>query len=178
VLIQIDKLKRRPRQIDVAEEATGFPVLSELVAAESVTFNEPIRGSLEAIWVGDFIKVTGKMMTQVSTPCCRCLAPVSTRLEVPVLLTYSNHEEGETLSDDDLELQADDLGLITFSGDELDLQPDVEQEIVMALPQHPLCKDSCLGLCHSCGCNLNQSRCNCAAPILHPGLAALKNFKV
>jgi uncharacterized protein len=178
VLIQIDKLKRRPRQIDVAEEATGFPVLSELVAAETVTFNEPIRGSLEAIWVGDFIKVTGNMATLVSTPCCRCLASVSTRLDVPILLTYTNRAEGETPPDDELELQADDLGLIPFSGDELDLLPDVEQEIVMALPPQPLCKASCLGLCHSCGCNLNKSSCNCEAPILHPGLAALKNFKV
>ena len=64
------------------------------------------------------------------------------------------------------------------SGPELDLLPDVEQEIVMSLPQQPLCKASCLGLCHSCGCNLNQGSCNCEAPILHPGLAALKNFKI
>jgi uncharacterized protein len=178
VLIQIDKLKRRPRQIDVDRQASTFPVLAELMTAESVTFNEPIKGSLQATWVGDFIKVSGHLATLASSPCCRCLTPVSTRLDVPVLLTYGNYEEGETAHTEEMELGADELGLIPFSGDELELQPDVEQEIVMALPQQPLCKDSCLGLCHSCGCNLNQVRCTCEAPILHPGLAALKNFKV
>ena len=178
MLIQIDKLKRRPRQIEVAKDAVDFPVLSGLAVAEVATFDEHVRGSLEAIWVGDYIKVTGKVATLVSTPCCRCLASVSTRLEVPILLTYTNREAGDISFDEDMELQADDLGLISFSGDELDLQPDVEQEIVMALPQHALCKTACLGLCHSCGCNLNQKRCNCRAPILHPGLAALKDFKV
>ena len=178
MLIQIDKLKRRPRQIDVDRQASTFPVLAELMTAESVTFNEPINGSLQATWVGDYIKVSGRLATLVSSPCCRCLAPVSTRLDVPVMLTYKNGKEGETAHVEELELEADELGLIFFSGDELDLQSDIEQEIVMSLPQQPLCQETCLGLCPSCGCNLNQTSCNCEAPILHPGLAALKNFKV
>ena len=178
MLIQIDKLKRRPRQIAVEKQASNFPVLAEMVVAQSVTFDEPITGSLEASWVGDFIKVSGRLATLVSSPCCRCLAPVSTRLDVPILLTYVCAGEDETTHDEELELHADEMDLIHFSGPELDFLPDVEQEIVMSLPQQPLCKASCLGLCHSCGCNLNQGRCSCEAPILHPGLAALKNFKI
>ncbi len=178
MLIQIDKLKRRPRQIAVEKQASSFPVLAEMIVAQSVTFDESITGSLEVSWVGDFIKVSGRLATLVNSPCCRCLAPVSTRLNVPILLSYVGAEEGEATHDDDLELHADEMELIHFSGPELDLLPDVEQEIVMALPPQPLCEASCLGLCHSCGCNLNQVSCNCEAPILHPGLAALKNFKV
>lgn len=178
MLIQIDKLKRRPRQIAVDKQALSFPVLAEMVVAQSVTFDESITGSLEVSWVGDFIKVSGRLATLVNSPCCRCLAPVSKRLDVPILLSYVGAEEGEAIHEDDLELHADEIELIHFSGPELDLLPDVEQEIVMALPPQPLCEASCLGLCHSCGCNLNQVSCNCEAPILHPGLAALKNFKV
>jgi uncharacterized metal-binding protein YceD (DUF177 family) len=178
VLIQIDKLKRRPRQIAVERQASSFPVFAEMIVSQSVTFDESITGSLEASWVGDYIKVSGRLATLVNSPCCRCLAPVSTRLNVPILLTYVSAEEGEATHDDELELHADEMELINFSGPELDLLPDVEQEMVMALPPQPLCEASCLGLCHSCGCNLNQVSCNCEAPILHPGLAALKNFKV
>lgn len=178
MLIHIDKLKRTPRQIDVAEEAIRFPVLAELMVTERVIFNESIKGSLQAAWVGDFIRVTGNLETLVTSPCCRCLAPVSTRLDVPILLTYVNNEEAESSLDEEQELQADDLGLIRFSGPELVLQSDLEQEIVMALPQQPLCRQSCRGLCPACGCDLNQTSCSCEPPILHPGLAALKNFKV
>ena len=178
MLIQIDKLKRRPRQIAVEKQASSFPALAEIIVAQSVTFDELVTGSLEVSWAGDFIKVSGRLATLVNSPCCRCLAPVSTRLDVPILLTYVSAEEGEATHVDELELQADDMELIHFSGPELDLLPDVEQEVVMALPPQPLCEDLCRGLCHSCGCNLNQVSCNCEAPILHPGLAALKNFKV
>jgi uncharacterized protein len=161
VLIQIDKLKRRPRQIDVAEQAKSFPVLAELEAEGSVVFTEKITGSLEATWVGDLIKVSGDLATKVSSPCCRCLLPVSGPIDVSVLLTYVNREEDEAVLDEELELQGEDLGLIHFSGTDIDLKPDVEQEIVMALPQQPLCKEACKGLCLSCGCNLNQNTCDC-----------------
>jgi uncharacterized protein len=178
VLIQIDKLKRRPRQIKVDKQPSDFPVLAEMVVAQSVIFDEPITGSLEAQWDGNLVKVSGALATLVSSPCCRCLAPVSTRLNVSVLLSYVYAEEGETTYDNELELHADEMDLIYFSGPELDLLPGLEQEIVMAIPQQPLCKSTCLGLCHTCGSNLNQDGCSCEAPILHPGLAALKNFKV
>ena len=178
MLIKVDKLKRRPRQVEVAEKANGFAVLAELEVTEDVIFNEPITGSLQVAWVGDYIKVAGNLETSVSSPCCRCLAPVTQQLNVPVVLTYAHSDDGVAPDDEELELQPDDLGLIAFSGEEIDLQPDLEQEIVMALPQQPLCKESCRGLCPSCGCDLNQGDCSCEAPILHPGLAALKNFKV
>ena len=178
MLIQIDKLKKIPRQIAVEKQASSFPALAEIVVSQSLTFDESVTGSFEVSWDGDYIKVSGHLATLVSSPCSRCLAPVSTRLDVPIFLTYVSAEQGEMTHVDELELHADQMDLIPFSGPELDLLPDVEQEIVMALPTQPLCKASCLGLCHSCGCNLNQGSCSCEAPILHPGLAALKNFKV
>lgn len=178
MLIQIDKLKRQPRQIDVAEQAKDFPVLAELMAAGSVAFNETICGSLEVAWAGDYLRVKGQLATIVTSPCCRCLAPVTSPLDVPVQLSYSGSDNSDSPLDEDLELQSEDLGLIPFSGPELDLKPDVEQEIVMALPQQPLCHDACLGLCPACGCNLNQNRCDCEPAVLHAGLEALRNFKV
>ncbi len=176
--IQIDKLKRKPRQIDVAEYAEGFPVLAELMTAGAVHFDEIIVGSLQVAWANDFINVNGQLKTKVTSPCCRCLAPVTMPLEVNVLLTYSGSAGTDQSLADEVELANEDLVLIPFSGPDLDLKPDVEQEIVMALSQHPLCKDECLGLCLQCGGNLNKKVCSCEPPLLHAGLEALRNFKV
>lgn len=178
MLIQLEKLKRRPRQIDVALQANAFPVISELVSDGSIAFNDEISGSLEVMWAGDVIKVSGRLATTVTSACCRCLLPVITPLDISVQLSYVAGGDDVEPVDEELELQCDELGLITFSGPELDLQPDIEQEIIMALPQQPLCKESCLGLCPVCGCDLNQETCSCDPPVLHAGLAALKNFKV
>ena len=65
-----------------------------------------------------------------------------------------------------------------YTGTEIDLRPDIEQEIIMALPQQQLCAEDCRGLCPSCGIDLNQGQCDCERPVFHTGLAALKNFRI
>ncbi len=178
MLIQIDKLKRQPRQIIVDEQATDFPVLRELIAQGTVAFDEMVNGTLEAVWAGDIIEVAGQLSTHVTSPCSRCLMPVTSPLEIQVMLCYAGKDDSEEVSDvEEIEIQGEELGLIPFSGPEIDLRPDLDQEIIMALPQQPLCRVSCQGLCPVCGCNLNQSRCDCEPPVFHAGLAALKNFK-
>ncbi|MGW8313002.1 MAG: YceD family protein [Desulfuromonadales bacterium] len=179
MLIQIEKLKRRPRQIVIEEQATDFSVLRELTAQNAVICNDTIRGSLEAARAGDIIEVTGHLVTTVTMPCSRCLMPVTASLDIPVLLCYAEAEaDGGGAAGGEVELQREDLGLIPFTGPEIDMRPDLEQEIIMALPQRPLCNESCKGLCPVCGCNLNQDDCDCDLPVFHAGLAALKNFKV
>jgi len=178
VLIQIDKLKRRPRQISIDEQATSFPFLADLIEQGAVVFNATINGTCEATWVGDAIEVTGQLATTVTTPCCRCLMPVVSQLDIPVMLSYAGNDEEESPVVEEIELQDNDVSLIPFSGPEIDLRLDLDQEVIMALPQQPLCQEICQGLCPVCGCNLNKDSCDCEPPVFHAGLDALKNFKV
>lgn len=179
MLLHIDKLKRRPRQISVDEEISEFSCLQDLVDQGDVSFDGAIHGDLEAVWAGEIIKVTGHLSALITLPCSRCLVPVSSRLDVPVTLCYAGKaDDGESTTSAELQIQSEELGLVPFSGEEIDLRADVEQEIIMALPQQPLCQNDCRGLCPSCGCVLNQQACSCEAPVLHPGLAALKDFKI
>ena len=178
MLIQIDKLKRRPRQIVIDEQATDFPILRGLVECEAIIFNDAIQGTCEATWAGDVIVVTGQLATTVTSPCCRCLAPVISQVHIPVNLSYAGKGDEDAPVVEDLEIQSEEIGLIPFSGPEIDLRPDLEQEIIMALPQQLLCREACQGLCPVCGCNLNQDSCDCEPPVFHAGLAALKSFKI
>ena len=178
MLIQIDKLKRRPRQIELDEHASGFAVLGDLVDHGAIDFKDRIRGTLTASWAGKIIEVSGLLETTVTSLCRRCLKPVTSHLEIDVLLCYSDLSDEEAAVAEELELQRAELGLIAFSGTEIDLRPDIEQEIIMALPQQLLCAEHCRGLCPSCGIDLNQGQCRCEQPIFHAGLAALKNFRI
>lgn len=178
MLIQIDKLKRRPRQIAIDEPASDFTVLRDLVDQGAVDFSDRIRGTLSAGWVGKIIEVTGHLETTVTLSCGRCLQPVASPLQIEVLLCYSDLSDDQALVAEELEVQREDLGLITFSGPEIDLRPDIEQEIIMALPQQLLCNEHCRGLCPSCGIDLNREQCRCEKPAFHAGLAALKDFRI
>ncbi len=178
VWIQIDKLKRRPRQIVIDEQEAGFSALQDLIGQGDVTFDENIRGILNATWVGQIIEVTGHLTTMVTLPCSRCLLPVTCNVDVPIVLSYAGCDDVEDLPlAEEVELQSEELGLIPFSGTEIDLRPDLAQEIIMALPQQPLCQKTCQGLCPICGSNFNLNSCDCEPPVFHAGLAALKNFK-
>ena len=46
--------------------------------------------------------------------------------------------------------------------DVVDTTEDIRQEILLAYPMVPVCRDDCKGLCLSCGKNLNQGVCGCA----------------
>lgn len=177
MLIQTDKLKRKPRQIDIDESATNFIVLNDLIKQGSVSFNDTIHGTLTATWAGDVIEVSGRLLSAVTMSCSRCLAPVSRALDTEVLLCYSSASDDTPVAED-LEVRSEEMGLIYFAGTEIDLRPDLEQEIVMALPQQLICREACRGLCPVCGINLNQDQCKCERPVLHAGLEALRNFKV
>jgi uncharacterized protein len=43
----------------------------------------------------------------------------------------------------------------------VDLTDEVRQSIILALPTYPVCRPECLGVCPSCGKNLNEGPCGC-----------------
>ncbi len=178
MLIQIDKLKRRPRKIEFDEDASDFTVLRDLVDQGVVDFDDTIHGNLTTSWAGNIIEVAGNLETTVISSCGRCLKPVSSHLEIEVLLCYSDQSDDATDLTEETEIPREEVGLIQFSGTEIDLRPDIEQEIIMALPQQLLCSEECRGLCPSCGIDLNEGQCHCERPVFHAGLAALKNFRI
>ncbi|MDD3087872.1 MAG: DUF177 domain-containing protein [Candidatus Omnitrophica bacterium] len=44
---------------------------------------------------------------------------------------------------------------------DIELDPDIREEIILDYPIKPLCKADCRGLCPKCGENLNEGGCNC-----------------
>lgn len=46
-------------------------------------------------------------------------------------------------------------------GDRLDLAEMLREQVILATPIQPLCHEGCLGLCPTCGQDLNERRCGC-----------------
>jgi uncharacterized protein len=176
--IHLEQLKERPRRFTFNDSVGAFPVLCDLVEHETVSFRGEIRVEFVAALVGVLVEVEGTLWCTVVLPCGRCLQPVEQVLEVPLLLSFSRQSSADPLLEEERELTEEEVGLIAFEGDKIDLRSSVEQELLMALPQHLLCRDDCAGLCPVCGTDLNDQRCGCTPPQFHGALAALKGFKV
>ena len=68
--------------------------------------------------------------------------------------------------------------MIPFTGEELDLCEAVQEQVIMALPVRPLCREDCRGLCPVCGADLNEESCTCAEKTVDPRWKALSELKI
>lgn len=57
--------------------------------------------------------------------------------------------------------------------EQVDLEPLAREVVLLELPQAPLCRDDCRGLCPRCGADLNEGPCDCVPEARDPRWAAL-----
>lgn len=58
-------------------------------------------------------------------------------------------------------INGDNDDYIVADGESIELNEIAFTDLLLQLPSKNLCKDDCKGLCMICGCNLNESECNC-----------------
>ena len=114
------------------------------------------------------ISVHGSCTGDAEFVCSRCLTEYMETMNVAIEHVFSKDQEiVETDREERIEL---------VSEDKLDLQPYVEEDILLALPFVLLCKADCKGLCSQCGQNFNEGTCNCETETIDPRLEKLKSF--
>lgn len=123
------------------------------------------------------VSVCGQIEAAFTVSCARCLGPARVRvqdgdLQLTFLPPGSCPEKGEELTQEDLDTYVHD-------GEQLDLEPVVREQLVLAIPMTPLCREDCRGICSSCGADLNQESCECkdAAHQASPWVEALAGLK-
>ena len=105
------------------------------VVLECVLGGISVTGTVSAPWVGE---------------CRRCLTPASGVLRMAVRELYTEDGDGEET--------------YPLVHDEVDLEPLVRDAVLLELPQAPLCRLDCKGLCPFCGVNRNEETCGCEVP--------------
>ncbi len=100
--------------------------LDDLIRVE-----EPLRYELEAQKLEQSVLVQGNLALNVSCECARCLKPFKYRLK---LTDWACH----------LPLEGEEKAVV--ANDCVDLTPSIREDILLGLPQHPLCKAECSGL--------------------------------
>ncbi|MDE6036157.1 MAG: DUF177 domain-containing protein [Ruminococcus sp.] len=85
----------------------------------------------------------------LSVACDRCLKEFET--------TYSFDFSHIVVSS----LNGDNDDYIVADGESIELNEIAVTDLLLQLPTKNLCREDCKGLCMVCGCDLNESQCNC-----------------
>jgi uncharacterized protein len=135
---------------------------------------------------GTSVFANGSMKGHVRVACGRCVGPVDVPFAEKIRVTYlpkheleadAADEPAKPESDEGVELEEEDLDLFPYDGDAVDLEPLVREQVILAVPYAPLCREECAGLCPQCGADLNAGPCGCEKPV-DPRFAALKGLKL
>jgi len=179
--IRPEQLQEGALLLKFEERPESFAVLAEMVEDGICKFPTLLKAALRAQQIGDIVEVDGNISTSVRLDCGRCLQPFELPLASSFELTYSRKEPAAKHGDADqeeLELTTEDIGLIYFQGEEINLRNEIQEQVVMALPVRALCKPDCRGLCPVCGIDLNTAECQCDRSPPEGKFAALKNLKL
>jgi uncharacterized protein len=124
----------------------------------------------------------GHIAAQLETACARCANPTSLRVAAPFDATFvpATHSDDAT---PEREMQPGEAELIAYVDEQVDLEPSLREQLILALPYAPLCRESCKGLCGRCGKELNEGPCSCPAEVIEPEVkpdrwAALRDIKL
>jgi uncharacterized protein len=118
-----------------------------------------LSGQVRLMHTIDGVLVQGDARAEVALDCVRCLDPVSVALEIAVEETFV--PTLDILSGQIIQPEEEDRALWIDEHHILDLSEVLRQDVLVALPLHVVCRPDCLGLCSTCGKNLNDGPCDC-----------------
>ncbi len=119
-----------PAPADFGIEVVGVP--------EGADIELDLR--LESVMEG--VLVSGTARAPLAGECARCLDPIDGEVEADIQEMYVF--DGDDADEEERRVE----------GELIDLEPALRDAVVLALPQAPLCRDDCPGLCSECGARL------------------------
>jgi uncharacterized protein len=148
LVVNAAELLRRPGNdraivLSVTDEELG-------IADPRLVPDRPIRLDLRIEALNDGALVHGTASADWQTICRRCLADVTGTAVAVVEERY--------------QLRVTDPDAFPITDDQIDLRAAAGQLVMLELPDAPLCRPDCAGLCPICGVDRNLTPCDCSDP--------------
>ena len=147
---------KKPFQFSLNLDGITFPQVERL----DVPFQA--RGTVANI--AGALELTGELEVSMTYLCDRCMQPVEVKETIPITAHLA-----EELVDED----HPDIFLVEDGN--IDLDEVFTTAFVLGLESKFVCNADCLGLCTTCGANLNEDACACNKEV-DPRLAALQQL--
>lgn len=147
-----------PAESSHFEGVLDIPVMK--AGPDLYDFEGPLVWQVDITNTGDALLVSGTIEGEAKTACARCVDPFVFSITGEVegyFLLDANKAAPKDMDDDEFDvLPADNI---------IDLEPLLRAALLVEFPLVPLCGEDCLGLCPTCGANLNEGDCDCAPTV-------------
>jgi len=150
-----------------------FSPSERVCARPEVRSVTPARFDGSAWWKDGAVYLAGTLSFAARLVCVRCLSEFERSFRVSVDEIFRRGAPAASAED----LPAREL-VEWVEEDAFDLLPHLEDWLILSLPDRPLCREDCKGLCPVCGKNLNEGPCGCKVEEVDPRLEALRALLV
>jgi uncharacterized protein len=143
-----------------------------------------IRAQVSLFKTGRDAVAHGMLTGGLETGCSRCTAPSQQKLDASFNLTFVPAADDEKAAPGgEREIQEGEAETVGYIDEQIDLEPVLREQLILALPYAPLCREDCKGLCARCGKDLNEGPCSCPTEAPEPEVkpdrwAALRDIKL
>jgi uncharacterized protein len=130
-----------------------------------------VRGHVNLLRTDAGLLATADLESAVLMACSRCLGPA----QVPVQLHIDEefYPSVDVVTGVRLPHPNDPMALLIDEHHILNLCEPARQQLVVAEPMQPLCREDCAGLCPGCGRDRNEGPCGCPPDEIDDRWAAL-----
>jgi uncharacterized protein len=170
MLLDVSRLRTGSEHLERRFEPSAFPP-----GTEEFRVVAPVDLTADVHKDAQKVRLVGRVVATLELDCSRCLepftVPVDARFDLLFLPVSINTGEGER------EVEEDDLGVSFYKDEVIDLADVIREQLYLALPMKPLCREDCQGLCPVCGTNRNRATCACQPAWVDPRFDALRKLK-
>ena len=174
--LRVEEITAEAREIAFFEPEEGINRILDAGPVRDYRLEGPISVTVSYYRAGTEVFVQGDLAARASAVCARC----AEEFTVPSVRKFRYVLAPKVLddSDDGGNLRDEDVEYSQYGGEEIDLSPPIREQLLLALPTRPLCREDCRGLCPRCGTNLNLGACGCARVEPDPRLGILRSLKL
>ena len=172
--IPVNDITESPKEVEFSKKIEEINRIYGGDKRREFRFPAPVEVSLLYYRSERELFFQGCLGTKVEGVCSRCLKGYSFPMEkkFDFILTP------DPLPAKNGKLNRDEMGLSYYSGDEINLSPFIQEQVLLDLPIRSLCYEGCRGLCPGCGVNLNAEACGCPPALGDPRMAFFRNLRV
>ncbi len=116
----------------------------------TITFSEPLNVTGIYVYDGKAFTVSGQVDAAIDTNCARCTKTFVERISVSFSERFV--KDADELGDDET---------YPYTGEELEIDKAVLDNLFLQLPIASICRKDCKGLCPVCGADRNVTKCQC-----------------
>ena len=176
MIIRVSEIGRQGMALQISGRQVNLDGLEEGPEGIVSVDRESFAASLRLTCRGTTVYLRGRLRIECELSCARCGENIPFAVDESLELLMTRGEDDVTV--EDLELNPEDLNLGYYEDNEIYLDDLLREQIILALPIRPICKESCRGLCPLCGANRNETECHCTVERSSSPFNILKNFKV